>query len=84
MLLEAKTVIALLAVVTVPDPSIKVTLGNWGVSVGKEPMVTELPTVTVPEMTGRLETVTVDAGSDETVTVPEMAGREPMVTELFT
>ena len=47
-------------------------------SVGKD------PTVTVPEMAGRLETVTVDAGSDETVTVPEMAGREPMVTELPT
>ena len=38
------------------------------------PTVMDVPmfAVTVPEMAGRLETVTVDAGSEETVTVPEM------------
>jgi len=39
VLLLAKTVTAVLAVVTLPDPSMKVTLGN-------EPMVTELATFT--------------------------------------
>ena len=58
MLLLAKTVTAVLAVVTVPDPSMKVTLGSWGVIVGREPMVTELPTVTVPEIAGREPMVT--------------------------
>ena len=52
MLLLAKTVTAVLAVVTEPEPSIKVTLGSCGVSVGRD------PTVTVPEIAGREPMVT--------------------------
>ncbi|NBS50432.1 MAG: hypothetical protein EBS97_07515 [Verrucomicrobia bacterium] len=80
VLLLAKTVTAVLAVATVPDPSIKVTLGSWGVSAGKEPMVTLFPTVTDEIETGTVPlmlAVTLPicavpaerAGSELTVTV---------------
>ena len=57
---------AVLAVVGVPKRVVKEPLGT-------EPMVTELPTVTVPLMAGREPMVT----EEPTVTVPEMGSGSP-------